>query len=275
MSAVFYQGKHRTQFEPANWPTVNPRAKENCTPTSGANGARAATGGRVDLSGAQVRAKVYTYEETSPNTPGWSLTDLDKAMERLEVPFAIGHGGWEGVREARAAHKPVVLQGDSEEFPNGTCSGRFDGDHAVTIHPDDDSGPLWLLADPICKGRRWESEAVLRRYATNFRPSISYGVFLTPVPILAPPPVVVPTGWVRVTGAWWPYTVRGNPTIGYDATTRPLESKVTKGFSANVGKVIEAYWGGRDRVFAKLLTGIYAESWVDLLDDGSVRHFAA
>lgn len=263
---ILYQGTHRTQYD------GSPKANENCTPTSGANGARASTGGKIDLSGSQVRSRVAVSEETSPTIKGWSLYDLDLAMTRIGVQFVIGSGGWEGVREVRNHRQMFVLQGISQEFPNGTCSGVFDGPHAIAGHPDDDSGPLWLIADPICKWRRWESEATLRRYATAFRPTISFGYFPVQVPVLKPPAVPVPTGWVRVTGAFWKYAVRGNPTSGYDASTR--EQKTTKGFSANVGKVIDAFWGGRDRQWAKVITGAYSESWVDLLDDGSIRHFA-
>jgi hypothetical protein len=266
VSLPLYQGIHRSQYD------GTPRANENCTPTSGANGARCATGGKTDKSGGAIRGLLRRDEETSPETAGWSLPDLDLAMSRLGVSFHIGQGGWDGVRAARQQRKMIVLQGDSEEFPNGTCSGVFNGDHAVAIHPDT-NGSLWLLADPICNTRRWESEYVLRRYASNFRPSIAFGVFPTPVPELQPPSVPVPTGWVRVTGSFWQYAVRGNPTTGYAKTTR--EQKTTKGFSANVGKVIETSWGGRDRMFAKVISGAYSDTWLDLLDDGQVRHFAA
>lgn len=274
MSAL-YEGPHRTQFD------GSPKEGEGCTPTSGANGARAATGGKVDMTGGQVRALVKSAEETDPFTKGWSMPDLDLAMSRVKpnpVPFVIGTGGWEGVREARASRKMVVAQGISAEFPNGTCSGVFDGAHCVAIHPDI-NGSLWLLADPICKRRRWETEATLRRYASSFRQSISFGVFTSPVPFLVPPPVVAPTGWIHVTGSFFLYTVRGNPTIGYDATTRS-EPKTTKGFSASVGKVIgddpSVVWGGRDRVWAQVLApSAYAGSWVDLLDEPQVRHFDA
>lgn len=271
MTTALYRGTHRTQYD------GSALAKQNCTPTSGANGARCATGGKIDLSGAQVRARVRIDEETSPSTKGWSLQDLDLAMTRVGVPFSIGAGGWLGVREARAQRKMIVLQGDSEEFPNGTCSGAFDGDHAVTVHPetirDHELGvELWLLGDPICRAWRWESEQTLRRYATNFRQSIAWGFFTTPVPYLPPPPVVQRNGWVRVTGSWFIYTVRGTKTVGYDKTTRI--QKTTKGWSANVGRIIETPWGGRDRVFAEVLApSAYAGTWVDTLDEPQVRHF--
>lgn len=179
-----YAGTHRTQFD------GSPLAGQNCTPTSGANGARAATGGRVDKSGAEIRALVKVSEETNPATPGWSLDDLQLAMGRLGVRYEIRRGVWSNIVSAHDTGLAIALQGDSDQFSDGTCSGAFDGDHCVAIHPGTYGNGDWSLADPICKGRRPEKPAVLRDYATKFaakvagRPTsvIRYGVFLDPVP---------------------------------------------------------------------------------------------
>ena len=85
----YRRGKHRTQYD------GSARQNSNCTPTSGANGAREATDGKYDHSGAFVRALVKPTEETSPTSPGWSLGDLDLAMRRAGIPFDIRTGtGW-------------------------------------------------------------------------------------------------------------------------------------------------------------------------------------
>lgn len=265
---TYYTGTHRSQFD------GGPKANENCTPASGANGARAATGGRVDKSGSQVRALVKSSEETNPATPGWSLKDLDLAMSRLGVGFVIGTGGWVGLRQARKEGKIIVIQGDSEEFPNGTCSGVFDGDHAVAVHPDTNAAGEWLLADPICKTRRWERESVLRAYAENFWSGIGYGIFTSPVPQIAPPPPATTFDKVRVAnGSWWDYAITG--TVGAYTITRT--SRGTAGFSAAIGTVIPPFskppmiWKGAPRRFARLLApSAYAGRFVDLLDAGSV-----
>ncbi len=177
IEAGYYAGRHRSQYD------GSPLANQNCTPTSGANGARAATGGRIDRSGGQIRALVAKSEETNPLTPGWSLPDLDLAMERLGVPFEIRAGGWAGVVAAHEAGLFVALQGDSDQFADATCSGAFDGDHCVGLHPGTYADGTWPLADPICPARRPEQPATLRAYAellggTAFR----FGVFSTPVP---------------------------------------------------------------------------------------------
>lgn len=163
--------QHRTQFD------GGPLASQNCTPTSGANGARVATAGRINRSGSEIRALVKRDEETSPATPGWSLRDLDLAMSRLGVPFELGSGGWAGVVAAHGKGFPVVLQGISRVFTSG-CSGAFDGEHAGLIYPESHSDrKRWMWGDPICDKARWESIALLRRYAETFDPGVSFGFF--------------------------------------------------------------------------------------------------
>lgn len=185
---LFYAGIHRTQFD------GSPGASEACVPTSGANGARASSGGKVDDSGGQVHALVPKSQETDPHTAGWSLEDLDRAMGKLGVGFEIRHGTFVDVLVALDAGHIVALQGDSDQFPNGTCSGVFNGNHCVAVHPGRYSDGSRLLADPICKQRRPETEAVLKHYVEKFAggTAIRFGLFTTPVPLLANPPAATP-----------------------------------------------------------------------------------
>ena len=172
----YYVAPHRSQYAPTESAVTH---KAGCTWTSGANGANTANGKALD--GDAVHAKVANSEESNPALPGWSLQDLDLAMARLGVPFAVGQGGWAGVRAARAKGQYVVLQGDSDQFGNATCSGAYDGNHAIGVHPAND-GMRWRINDPICPAARWEDEAVLKRYAVKLDPDILFGVFTTPVP---------------------------------------------------------------------------------------------
>lgn len=178
-----YAPTHHSQYEPGS----SGRTRvSGCSWTSAANGADASTGGRLDPTPDQVLALVAPSEETNPLTPGWSLQDVDLAMSRLGVPFEIRSGqGWTGVIAALDAGLYVVLQGDSDRFADG-CSGAFDGDHAIGVHPDRDSAGLQRIDDPICPTARFERRAVLRAYAEKFEPSVSFGVFTTPVPLLPP-----------------------------------------------------------------------------------------
>ena len=179
----FYQEPHISQFD------GSPLASENCTPTTGANGANASTGGRIHMTGAQVRALIPRYLESNPKTPGWDLDDLDHAMAKIGVGFEVRSGrGWTAVITALDAGCYVALQGVSAIFSNATCSGHFNGTHCTGIHPAMRLNPVtghrqrWL-DDPICpKVGRWEDEAVLQRYAAAFDSNIRFGVFTTPVP---------------------------------------------------------------------------------------------
>lgn len=160
-------------------------AKMGCTPTSGGNGA-SDTLGRI-FTGDQVLSHLAKAEEQYPLSPGWTLVDLRKALDRMGIDFEIRSGeGWPAVQAARAAGLSVVLQGDSDRFPDG-CSGAFDGDHCINLPPIDIGGN-WGYKDPICKALGSQPEATLEAYAKKFNRNISFGTFTTPVP----KPVVTP-----------------------------------------------------------------------------------
>src|SRR3989304_6047190 len=55
---IFFEGTHRRQLD------GSPLASENCTPTSGANGLRASSGGRLDKSGGELPALLPKGKET-------------------------------------------------------------------------------------------------------------------------------------------------------------------------------------------------------------------
>lgn len=179
-----YAPTHEYQYRAGNSSRTR---SSGCTWISGAVGVDASTGGRLDPSPDQVLAKVDRSEETSPTTPGWSLADLQRAMGRMSVPFVIRSGqDWRGVRAARSAGLYIVLQGDSDRFPDG-CSGAFDGDHAIGIRPDDTNAKgEWAIDDPICPKKTYESEATLRAYAEKLAANVLFGVFTNPVPVLPP-----------------------------------------------------------------------------------------
>lgn len=177
---TYYRNDHVSQYDPGCSAITR---SSGCTWTSGRNGADAATGGMVDITPDQVKAKVKVSEETDPDSPGWSLQDLDKAMSRIGVPFDPRNGqGWDKLKDARRVGQYIVLQGLSAEFGNHTCSGAFNGTHAIGIHPDTNGQGLWRIDDPICPTSRYESESILRRYAERFSRSVAFGVFTTPVP---------------------------------------------------------------------------------------------
>jgi len=188
---------HQSQYDPGCSAITR---QSGCTWTSGANGIYATTGGRHDPTPDQIHALVKRTEETNPQTPGWSLADLAKAMGRYGVGF-VDHGGkgWTALISQLKSGHYVALQGDSDQFGNATCSGAFDGDHCVGIWPRskvENRVTWWWIDDPICPTGRWERGTVLRKYAEKLRPTIQFGAFLNPVP--APSSV-------------WKWTCRPNP----------------------------------------------------------------
>lgn len=174
---TYYLNRHVTQYDGSTF------ANANCCPASLANGADAVTGARIQRSGGEVRALVKRTEESNPVNPGWSLRDADLAMARLGVPFTDRTGkGWLALVNARAAGLYVVVAGDSEVFGSQTCSGAFDGDHCIGVHPLT-SGTRWRIDDPICRAARWEQSSVIRQYASRFSAGIAFGTFDTHVPL--------------------------------------------------------------------------------------------
>lgn len=176
---TFYQGVHRSQFDGSTW------AASNCLPASVANGLRSTTAGKVDLSGAQVRATVARSEETNPITPGWSLEDAVRGVSRIPgaPALVIRSGSFADMEARRRAGYFIVCFGDSDRFPDGTCSGTFDGDHAVGLHPN---GAI-VLGDPICAAWRTETPAIIRAYAEKLAggPLLIWAEFVVPVPLVS------------------------------------------------------------------------------------------
>ena len=272
---TLYRPPHASQFD------GTAKAGQNCTPTSGANGANASSGGIVHLTGGQVRSELRVSEEVNPATPGWHLKDLDLAMSRIGVPFSIRTGsGWSGVTSALNAGLYVALQGDSDQFGNSTCSGVFDGDHCIGVHPDRSGTRRWI-DDPICKSGRWEEEAVLKRYAQKLWPDIRFGVFTSPVP------------------EQWPYSIGTRPSdatmwVETDELARiwrqtGLIRKVLRPIEADdPGEFTFTAWAGtnttrtwapgpksneRDTaVFRPILSGAHRGKFVRVSDQGSTWH---
>jgi hypothetical protein len=176
---TYYQPTHEQQTRSGNTAVTR---SSGCTWTSGATGADAATGGKKDRTPDYIHSLLKRSEETNPTTPGWSLGDLRVALGRLGVPFEVRSGlGWPALTATRKQGLYIVLQGDSDQFGNNTCSGVFNGDHAIGIRPTGTTNS-WVIDDPICRDARYESPTVLLRYAKKLDPNIRFGVFLQKVP---------------------------------------------------------------------------------------------
>lgn len=184
-----------------------------CVPTSCANGVAASTGGARRPAGVTIHRLIPQSEESDPHVPGWSIVDADRAMAKIGIPFTIGDSS-NGFDHLTASHNSghyVILQGDSDHFSNATCSGAFDGDHCVGIHPREtviNGVEHWWLDDPICKTGRWERPAVLKAYAADFAARVGgwrWGQFdhivpQTSVAVPVPPAVTLRYGGVASHG---------------------------------------------------------------------------
>lgn len=175
----WYVNEHESQYGAGR--SARTRSS-GCTWTAGCNGIDAATAGRIDPEPDLLLSKLARSEETNPTTPGWSLDDLRRASGRMGVQLLDATGtGWLNVVAKHELGYYIVLQGDSDRFGDGSCSGVFDGDHAVGIHPITVNG-RWLIDDPICPTARYETPATLRAYATKLYASVRFGYYIPPVP---------------------------------------------------------------------------------------------
>lgn len=185
---TYYLNAHSSQYAPSALPVTR---HAGCTWTSGANGIDASTGGRQKPTPDQLHAKLNPGAETNPRTPGWSLPDLATALHTLGVPFSVRSGeGWDAAMTALREGHYLVVQGVSAEFANATCSGAFEGDHAIGVHPrttaDAQGRRSHWINDPICPAGRWERDDVLHAYARALSAGILFGTFDHPVPVVPP-----------------------------------------------------------------------------------------
>lgn len=171
MTTEFYvapliQQNARTAAGNHRWSELT--AQEGCVWTSLTN-AIANAAGKV-FSPDYVHSQVHKSEEVNPNTPGWHLDDARKAAARLGFSLVNktndpAFGSFAAMRQASDNGYMVLLQGDSDQFSDDTCSGVFNGLHCIAIHPERNEKGWPLVYDPICKRFRYESWTTLKRYA--------------------------------------------------------------------------------------------------------------
>jgi hypothetical protein len=172
-----YRQKHVTQFDGSTYATAN------CTPASLANAIRAAV--QRPYNGDDIRNVVKRSEETDPSNPGWSLTDARLAAKRLGLTLDIMTGsGWDEVQKAHREGYGLLIQGDSDQFANTTCSGAFDGLHCIYLHPNVTRDNKWRIDDPICKSARLETPQRVRAYAEKLNTRIAFAVLRPRVPVI-------------------------------------------------------------------------------------------
>lgn len=195
-----YVQPHVTQFDGGKYQS------EACVPASIANGVGASTGGARRPTSAAVHAVIPKTAETDPHTAGWSEVDASRAAAKMGIPYTA-LDSWNLLEAAHDAGHYIRVIGDSDVFADSTCSGAFNGDHSIGVHPNErvlNGVELWWIDDPICKTGRWEAKTVIKRYADKLagrtgRP-VRGGRFDTKVPLVAAPPTQ-PTVVLRYGGA--------------------------------------------------------------------------
>lgn len=230
--AQLYTNAHTQQTDP-RWTTTTNRT--GCTWTALTNGIDAVTHGERKPTPDRIHNLVPSWQESDPHTPGWSIPDADLAMARYGLPFRNLSGGrWEGIKFYHDKGLYLIVQGDSDQFGNNTCSGQFNGTHCIGLHPEEKRGHrapdggfvedpngeiFWRVDDPICKHARYEKPSVLRDYAEKIDVRIRFGVFSDKVPHVNDPVLrygatALPKPTSKVLKGPPPINVRQKPTTG-------------------------------------------------------------
>lgn len=153
-------------------------ANTNCTMASGAMLAWAASGGKVRVSGGDLR--YYSGDRDQPgDEKGTGLGDLGTAFQHigmgLEEHFGMAFGSW---KQRLARGEGSVLQGNYALVPSNLRISSFQGPHAVYVDrarkmPD---GQWWyFVMDP--QGRTnaqigaWWPESAIKTFAWNGGPT--------------------------------------------------------------------------------------------------------
>lgn len=174
---------HNSQYDPG----CSAFTRQNgCTWTTVSNGIAATTGGAHEPSPDYIHSLLPRSQETDPNSAGWSIPDAIHAASRygMTVTDLSGKGWAEVVRYLDEGHY-IILQGDSDQFGNNTCSGTFDGAHCIGTYP---KARLYggyhqhWIDDPICPEGRWEYDYVIRRYASKLNANMRAAAFASRVP---------------------------------------------------------------------------------------------
>jgi hypothetical protein len=192
---------------------------------------------------------------------------------------AYGLGPLKTYNDADVLNMPVgfcaQVSGSMSAFPFGHRLRRHDADFRgfhkwFVAHLANG----WYLCDPLAPAT-YQGEYISKTDLARFMAAMpGGGHFILPMlpKPATPQPDPTPIGKVRVnSGYFFLYDVNGNPTTGYDATTR--ERKKTSGFSGTIGKRISRMANGkpvvwedaeRDWVLITDPKSAYSGAWLDL-----------
>lgn len=113
---------------------------------------------------------------------GTDLYDLRDAWKAYGETLTIRSGaGWEGVTQAHAEGRAIVVQGSG----NVPGSESFDGGHACCVAPETHSDGRWLFGDPLASGWQWIERGAIQSWMAHWQSSMAFAVGELPP---APPP---------------------------------------------------------------------------------------
>lgn len=193
--------------------------------------------------------------------------------------------GWSNLKTALGVGYNALTSGSMGVFPYGHRLRRpqpsFGGAHAVHAAKVDTIARYWVTNPLFAEDHdgEWWTEDELRRYVQGLPGGYHLVAKTLPVPVPVPPKPSAQTVTVPKGASFWAYTISGTRSAGY---TISRKSKVTAlGFTANLGVsridtrdnpgfLPTGTWGGRRRVWAKIVNGGPAGTWIDLLEGQNI-----
>ena len=252
---------------------------DGCWAHALAMGIDAATGGDIIVNEAQIRRAASNPDRVGV-ADGGNIEDQLDALPKLAPKVRIkAYPTEEELRDHLAAGRGAILSGWQSGAPLGQRKydprfydrpGNGHGIYVqgvgdkVKVHwgdpliPAGDAMPIYRIADAL-------------RFTWALGDGRRVAILIWPTVVNAAPRP--PADRVRVVGSWWDYDITGTKAKGYEIGR---DSRTTRGFTAELAPSrIAITWGSRKHLFAKVATGAYMGSWVDLLEGDRVTHLPA
>lgn len=219
-----------------------------------------------------------THSGSNPN----DLRKAAIARYGIQLPPAIT--GWSNIRLALSPGRNGVISGSMRAFPYGHRLRRpqpgFAGNHAVHAAKID-ANPRYWVTNPLFPedhDGEWWSEDEMRRFVQAGVNLWSVVSKTLPKPVVTQPKPPAQTVTVPAGAGFWRYRIAGTRSTGY---TISRESKVSaRGFTAHLGAsridtkdnpgFPSGTWGGKRRVWAKIVDGGSAGTWIDTLEGSNI-----
>lgn len=194
--------------------------------------------------------------------------------------------GWSTLRLALAVGYNAVVSGSMSAFSYGHRLRRpqpgFAGLHAVHAAKVDAARRYWVTNPLFAEDHdgEWWTEDELRSYVqAGERYGVSHLVAKTlRKPAVVPPKPSTQTVTVKAGASFWRYVITGTRSTSYTITR--VSKLTTAGFTGTLGisridtqgnpAFPSGTWAGKRRVWAKIINGGSAGTWIDTLEGPNV-----